>query len=74
VPRIGVAASGTPDPVAPRHTNIPLVNSEGEAIREGVDVRGDRADRPGVMFKDADRIGIPVRVIIGPGAPDRGGV
>jgi len=38
-----------------------------EELREkGVDVLyDDRAERPGVKFKDADLIGIPVRVVVG---------
>jgi prolyl-tRNA synthetase len=26
----------------------------------------DRAERPGVKFKDADLVGIPLRVVLGP--------
>jgi prolyl-tRNA synthetase len=34
--------------------------------KEGIDVLlDDRAERPGVKFKDADLIGIPVRIVIG---------
>ena len=35
-------------------------------LEEGVEVLfDDRADRPGVKFKDADLLGIPLRVVIG---------
>ncbi|HSS76956.1 MAG TPA: His/Gly/Thr/Pro-type tRNA ligase C-terminal domain-containing protein, partial [Thermoanaerobaculia bacterium] len=35
-------------------------------VREGLDVfYDDRDERPGVKFKDADLIGIPVRVTVG---------
>lgn len=33
----------------------------------------DRKERPGVKFKDADLIGIPVRVTIGPKTLEKGG-
>ena len=33
----------------------------------------DRKERPGVKFKDADLIGIPVRVTIGPKTLEEGG-
>jgi prolyl-tRNA synthetase len=37
-----------------------------ELTRRGVDVLlDDRSERPGVKFKDADLVGIPVRVVIG---------
>jgi prolyl-tRNA synthetase len=38
-----------------------------ELEREGIEVLlDDRPERPGVKFKDADLIGIPLRVTIGP--------
>jgi prolyl-tRNA synthetase len=38
----------------------------GAAERAGADVLvDDRAERPGVKFKDADLIGIPLRITIG---------
>tara|TARA_Y100001933_G_C18981895_1_gene557012 strand:+ start:271 stop:552 length:282 start_codon:yes stop_codon:yes gene_type:complete len=62
------------------------VKPEDEASREacetiareladrGVDVLvDDRKERPGVKFKDADLIGIPVRVTIGPKTLEKGG-
>jgi prolyl-tRNA synthetase len=37
--------------------------------KEGIDVLlDDREERPGVKFKDADLIGIPLRIVIGKGA------
>lgn len=39
----------------------------GELRAAGIDVLlDDRAERPGVKFKDADLIGIPFRVVLGP--------
>jgi len=34
----------------------------------------DRDERPGVKFKDADLIGHPLRITVGPRALDRGAV
>ena len=47
-----------------------------ESLREaGIDVLlDDRDERPGVKFKDADLIGIPVRLIPGPKALEKGNV
>ncbi|MBO7721710.1 MAG: proline--tRNA ligase [Kiritimatiellae bacterium] len=42
---------------------------------EGIDVIvDDRAERPGVKFKDADLIGFPVRVVVGAKGLAKGGV
>lgn len=39
---------------------------EAELVKQGVEVLvDDRDERPGVKFKDADLIGIPLRVVIG---------
>ena len=68
-----------PMPVAPFHIIICPVNyGSDEKIRtaaeqlyktlldEGFEVMlDDRDERPGVMFKDADLIGIPIRLTIG---------
>jgi prolyl-tRNA synthetase len=75
-----------PAPVAPYHVLVTLIKPEDEASREACDevVRGlsdrgvdvlidDRNERPGVKFKDADLIGIPVRVTIGPKTLEKGG-
>ncbi len=75
-----------PAPVAPYHALISLVKPEDEASQQaceqiarelserGVDVLvDDRKERPGVKFKDADLIGIPVRVTIGPKTLEKGG-
>jgi prolyl-tRNA synthetase len=75
-----------PAPVAPYHVLISLVKPEDGASRaacdeiagaladKGVDVLiDDRKERPGVKFKDADLIGIPVRVTIGPKTLEKGG-
>lgn len=48
---------------------------EKELERRGVDsIVDDRADRPGVKFKDADLIGFPVRVVVGTKGLSSGGV
>lgn len=75
-----------PVPVAPYHVIVTLVKPEDEASvaacdeivgalsERGVDVLiDDRKERPGVKFKDADLIGIPVRVTIGPKTLEKGG-
>jgi prolyl-tRNA synthetase len=67
-----------PVAVAPYHTIVTVVNS-GEAVQEalaediyqkllkaGVEALiDDRKERPGVKFKDADLLGIPVRITVG---------
>jgi prolyl-tRNA synthetase len=68
-----------PMPIAPYHVIITPVNINEEPLRlaaeslygslceKGVEViLDDRDDRAGVKFKDADLIGIPLRVTIGP--------
>ena len=48
---------------------------EAELEAAGVDVLvDDRAERPGVKFKDADLIGFPVRVVVGAKGLANGGV
>ena len=67
-----------PMSVAPYHAIITLVKPEDEAQKEvaeriyeelqvaGVEVLlDDRKERPGVKFKDADLLGIPVRITVG---------
>lgn len=66
-----------PAPVAPYHVLITLIKPDepshaaANALAEKLASRGmdvlidDRDERPGVKFKDADLIGIPVRVTIG---------
>jgi prolyl-tRNA synthetase len=76
-----------PVPLAPFPAIVVPVNRADEAVwaaaervyRElrgrGVDtLLDDRDERPGVKFKDADLIGIPLRVTIGPKALARGNV
>jgi len=42
-----------------------------ELSKAGVEViLDDRKERPGVKFKDADLIGIPIRITVGRGAAD----
>lgn len=67
-----------PMSVAPYHVIITLVKPDDEAqaaaaekIYEALDKAGvevlldDRKERPGVKFKDADLLGIPVRITVG---------
>lgn len=76
-----------PAAIAPYHVLITLMKPEDgkqqEAARDiakqlnaaGVDVLlDDRDERPGVKFKDADIVGIPVRLTIGDKALEQGGV
>lgn len=72
-----------PMSVAPYHVIITLVNPDDEVqakvaeniyetlLRQGVEVLlDDRNERPGVKFKDADLLGIPIRITVGRGAAD----
>ncbi len=67
-----------PMPLAPFHVLITMVNPKDEQVRdaaeklyqqlldEGIEVLlDDRDERPGIKFKDADLIGIPLRVTVG---------
>lgn len=72
-----------PTPVAPFSCLIILINPRdtqmmqtaedlyNRFLAQGLDVLlDDRDERPGVKFKDADLIGIPVRIVVGKGAKD----
>lgn len=72
-----------PMSVAPYHVIITLVKPDDEVQaktaeeiyeklnKAGVEVLlDDRNERPGVKFKDADLLGIPVRITVGRGAAD----
>lgn len=72
-----------PMSVAPYHVIITVMKPEDkvqaqvaeriydELGRAGVEVMlDDRKERPGVKFKDADLLGIPVRITVGRGAAD----
>ncbi|MBQ9016333.1 MAG: proline--tRNA ligase [Firmicutes bacterium] len=72
-----------PISVAPYHVIITLMKPEDETQaavagriyeelrRRGVEViLDDRKERPGVKFKDADLLGIPIRITVGRGAAD----
>jgi prolyl-tRNA synthetase len=76
-----------PAALAPYHAEIVLMKPDepvhaalaerlaGELADAGLDVLiDDREERPGVKFKDADLIGMPVRLTIGQKALDAGGV
>lgn len=57
----------------------PEVTAKAEALAAELEARGidvfmdDRAERPGVKFKDADLIGLPVRVVAGAKGLAKGG-
>lgn len=72
-----------PMSIAPYHAIVTIVNTGDEVqekvaeeiyqklINAGVEVLlDDRKERPGVKFKDADLLGIPVRITVGRGAAD----
>ncbi len=76
-----------PASVAPYHVDLVLLDSADPACADladklekefeaaGIDVLvDDRAERPGVKFKDADLIGFPYRVVVGAKALAKGGV
>ena len=73
-----------PLPIAPAHVHLVPVSSSDERLRStaeslytqlqqaGVEVLlDDRDERPGIKFKDADLIGIPLRITIGTKGLDR---
>ena len=68
-----------PVPIAPFHALVVPVNVKDDSVREAAEdvyaalsraslevLLDDRDERPGVKFKDADLIGIPFQVIVGP--------
>ncbi len=72
-----------PMTVAPYHVIITLVKPDDEVqanmaediyeslIKSGAEVLlDDRKERPGVKFKDADLLGIPIRITVGRGAAE----
>jgi prolyl-tRNA synthetase len=76
-----------PAAIAPYHVLITLMRPDDAKHQEvagklgcqlvgaGIDVLlDDRDERPGVKFKDADLVGIPVRITIGDKALEAGGV
>jgi prolyl-tRNA synthetase len=76
-----------PLPLAPFHVVVVPVNWADERLRTtaerlhdeleqlGIDVLlDDREERPGVKFKDADLVGHPLRLTVGPRALERGAV
>ena len=65
------------DLLDPEDESVAKVANDLEAALEarGVDVLvDDRADRPGVKFKDADLIGFTVRAVVGKKGLEKGGV
>jgi prolyl-tRNA synthetase len=76
-----------PRPLAPFEVLLIAVNPEDEAVKrtaeeiydqlqeKGIDVLfDDRDERPGVKFKDADLIGLPVRLTVSERSLKQGGV
>jgi len=74
-----------PIPIAPAHVQLVPVKWGDSQLREtaeslyaelqqaGVEVLlDDRDERPGIKFKDADLIGLPFRITIGPKSLERG--
>jgi len=74
-----------PIPIAPAHAQIVPVKWGDATLREtaesisadlqqaGVEILlDDRDERPGIKFKDADLIGLPFRITIGPKSLERG--
>jgi prolyl-tRNA synthetase len=68
-----------PAPIAPYHVLlIPMkIDPAGDAMKHACELSGalseagfdvlvdDRDERPGVKFKDADLIGVPLRIVLG---------
>ena len=67
-----------PMPLAPFHVLVTMVNPKDEQVREAAEklyqqlldlnievLLDDRNERPGIKFKDADLVGIPLRVTVG---------
>jgi prolyl-tRNA synthetase len=76
-----------PFPIAPFHVLLLPINYKDKALQEvcdrlfeelkklGVEVLlDDRDERPGVKFKDADLIGIPLRITVGAKGLEKGSV
>jgi len=75
-----------PMSIAPYHVHIAQLGTDADVVAavekleaeleaRGLDVLvDDRDERPGVKFKDADLIGIPLRVTVGARALEAGGV
>jgi len=76
-----------PIPIAPFHCIVSVIGVKDEAVNEaakniyeelqqaGVEVLlDDRDERPGFKFKDADLIGIPLRIVVGAKALANGNV
>jgi len=74
-----------PAPLAPFGAHLIPVNAADATLREtaerlatelegaGIDtILDDRDERPGVKFKDADLIGVPARITVGPRALQKG--
>ncbi len=73
--------------IAPYHVQIVVIKPEGDGVMDHVDALSkelssngfdvlvdDRSERPGPKFKDADLIGIPLRIIVSPKTIEAGEV
>ncbi|MCM8793053.1 MAG: proline--tRNA ligase [Candidatus Omnitrophica bacterium] len=64
--------------ILPTHQNEPLIKEIAENLDKELEARGvsclldDRELHPGVKFKDADLLGIPLRLVIGRSFLDKG--
>jgi prolyl-tRNA synthetase len=76
-----------PMPIAPFEVHLMCVGTESEeVVKKGDEIYkrlldmevevlyDDRDERPGVLFKDADLIGIPIRVVVSKKSIESGGV
>jgi prolyl-tRNA synthetase len=76
-----------PSQLAPYHAHIVALNFEQDAVSEAVNALereaaaaglsllvDDRPDSAGVKFKDADLLGMPVRLTVSPRSLEKGGV
>jgi prolyl-tRNA synthetase len=74
-----------PPPIAPFDAHLLALNPKDELVKDkaseiydaltaqGIDcLFDDRLERPGVKFKDADLIGLPLQIIVGARALQRG--
>ncbi len=76
-----------PFSIAPYHVLLLPINYKDQKLRQAADqiyqglqqqgvevLLDDRDERPGVKFKDADLVGIPLRVTIGPKGLEKGAI
>jgi prolyl-tRNA synthetase len=73
---LGKKSSGEPGSAGSEDTNLSIANSIYESMwQAGVEVlMDDRQETPGVKFKDADLIGLPLRITVSERALAAGGI